>query len=58
MEYEKMYADEPDKWQPTDEADMRERLSAYYKDVDAVLETLNSGETVRTPWAFYRKAAS
>lgn len=51
---EKMYADEPDIWTRIDQIRVRDELARYYKNVDDVIDTIRDGQTVRTPWAFYR----
>lgn len=52
--FEKMYVDEPDNWQPVDEAKVKHDLGGYYKDVDEVVIYLFNGGIARTPWAYYR----
>jgi hypothetical protein len=51
---EKMYADEPDNWQPIEEAQARKELGSYYRNVGEVIECIQQGEKARTPHAFYR----
>ena len=52
--FERMYADEPDNWQPVEEDVIRDKLSGYYNNLDEVVQAIKDGQTVRTPFAFYR----
>jgi len=51
---QKMYVDEPDNWQPIEEAQARKELAPYYKNVGEVITCIQQGGKARTPWAFYR----
>ena len=52
--FEKMYADEPDNWQETEESEVRYRLDGYYINLDEVIQAMKDGSTIRTPFAYYR----
>ena len=52
--YQRMYVDEPNNWQEISLDEAKDKLSAYYTNVDEVLMILRQGSTLRTPWAFYR----
>ena len=50
----RMYADDPDKWEVVTEAFMSFKLEAYYNNVPEVVQAIRDGQTVRTPFAFYK----
>lgn len=52
--FQKMYVDEPDNWQPIEEAQAREELGSCYRNVEEVIECIQRGGKARTPFAFYR----
>lgn len=52
--FQKMYVDEPDNWQPIEEAQAREELGRCYRNVDEVLDCMKHGGKARTPFAFYK----
>src|SRR3990172_12786046 len=52
--FTKMYVDEPDNWQPIEEAQVRQELASCYRNVDDVINCIRMGGKARTPWAFYR----
>jgi hypothetical protein len=52
--FQKMYTDEPDNWQPIEEAQVTKELGACYRNVSEVLTCLRQGGQARTPFAFYR----
>ena len=57
MAYERMYADNPDQWEPVSEAEVRRILSGYYDNVDEVLKSLDEGAWARTIGGRYRRKA-
>jgi hypothetical protein len=50
----KLYVDQPDNWQPIEEAQVCQELSCYYHNVGDVIECIRQGGKARTPFAFYR----
>ncbi len=55
MKIYKMYKEEPFKWFETTFAEQKERLLAYYKDIEGIERALNEGALIKTPWALYSK---
>jgi hypothetical protein len=51
--FQQKYPDEIE-WRTIDEDTAREKLRAYFRDVDRALFDLHSGIVLRTPWAFWR----
>lgn len=51
--FEKCYADK-EQWSVVGEQEMRKCLASYYTDVDLAIETIKTGQQLRTPWAFFR----
>lgn len=45
------------KWEPCDAARMRRALAGAYRDVDQAVRDIDEGIQLRTPFAFYRRAA-
>lgn len=52
-QYQRTYA-EAENWQDVTEAEVRYRLSGYHTDVDEAIATINAGQQLRTPFAFFR----
>ena len=52
--FQKMYVDEPDNWQPIEEAQARDELGRCYRNVEDVMECIRQGGKARTPWALYK----
>lgn len=55
LQFEKRVIDE-DHWKPVAEAEVREKLGAYYSNVDDVISFMYSGQPARTPLAHWRIA--
>ena len=53
-EYQILYNEPGAEWKDVEPEQMQERLSGYYKDIDAVLEYMADGSEVQTPFAWYR----
>ena len=53
MMFQQKYTDE-NEWHEVDEDTARDKLAAYFRDVDRAIFDLRSGIELRTPWAFWR----
>jgi hypothetical protein len=55
MKYERAYKEEPDKYIPIGENDLREVLRQHYADVETAVTQINIGYPIQTAFATYRK---
>jgi hypothetical protein len=55
MQYERAYKEEPDKWLPIGQKDLREVLRQHYTDVETAVVQINIGYPIQTAFATYRK---
>ena len=47
--------EDPKTWERLTENQVRDRLSKNYKDMDQILQYLDSGKTLYTTWSQYRR---
>ena len=43
------------RWEPVEERVMRDRLGAYFRNVQYVVESMDEGHVARTPYSYYRR---